>query len=147
MIDRSNLLSTYLRGSWFSQTNAYLIKHKTQRVLKKKLQLLLSKSHKGNIMFCNDNHQITAKFKIQSIRGILGLPRNILLNNNIDISIERLNLNLFKINYHIIQYNFTYEEYIYTIDNNLMFSSGILKDIGHNRYLGVIISSYIRLQN
>nr|YP_010937656.1 hypothetical protein RMF01_pgp114 [Palisada intermedia]WKW95771.1 hypothetical protein [Palisada intermedia] len=64
-----------------------------------------------------------------------------------EINLKQIENNLFKVNYTIIKSKYIYEEYIYLINNNLMFSIGILKNNHNYNYYGVAITSYIKLKN
>nr|ARW68284.1 hypothetical protein [Chondria sp. (in: red algae)] len=144
MIYSKNLSSRYFQGSWFSQTNVYMINSKKQKQFKRTLSLILNKTRKSNIKWFTNDNKMKAKF---NIHNTLKLHKNIFLNENINLTIKVLSINLLKVDYGIILNNFIYEEYIYMIHNNLMFSSGILKEIKHHKYLGIVISSYIKLNN
>lgn len=147
MINNKNLSSKYLSGSWLSQNTIYLIKNKTRKVRKQKL-LLFSIQINSNISEANCQHDFKLdKLNIENYRIILGLKDKISSNNNINISIEKLDIYTFKLNYDIKENNLIYEEYIDIINNNLMFSYSILKDKKYGKYLGIMTSSYIKVKN
>nr|YP_010851206.1 hypothetical protein Ycf58 [Aphanocladia delicatula]WGH14212.1 hypothetical protein Ycf58 [Aphanocladia delicatula] len=119
-------LLEYIKGNWFVQENFYFISNKKQKQCKARVNFLNSFSQ-NNILDIN-------KYCIENINDqifILKLKHDV---NNLVIS-KRMNY----IN------KFNYQEFIYIISNNFMISFIIVKNVQKNQYMGLKISSYIRL--
>nr|YP_009393294.1 hypothetical protein [Symphyocladiella dendroidea]ARW61856.1 hypothetical protein [Symphyocladiella dendroidea] len=114
-----------INGDWCLQENFYLLFYKQQKQYKERVSFLKnppdSKFHIFNFLIKNVNsHKSLFKLEKVTTNGItiIGINRNRQVN---------------------------YKEYIYLINNNFMISLIIIKNLHKKKYLGVKISSYIRL--
>ena len=147
MTYQTNLFNKYFQGSWYSQTNLYLMKEKIQKKSHDTLLLSLNKKTKNHITWHYDTNYIETMLNIKDLKFCAGYSATMFINKTISIFIEILNKNLFKVKYTSIIGNITYEEYIYSIDDNLIVSNGILKNTKDNQYIGLIVNSYIRIKS
>nr|WGH12822.1 hypothetical protein Ycf58 [Echinothamnion sp.] len=123
-----------IKGNWFLQENFYLINHKKQEKYKKKVSFL--KTFNNNNLFkkkTNNNLNINNYFienrdyKVFLFK-IKQNQKNLVINKTINYS-KRLK----------------YHESIYIISNNFMISLVIVTKLESKQYIGLKISSYIRL--
>lgn len=141
MTDQITLFHKYFRGSWYSQTNLYLIGEKIQKQSHNKLLLCFDKKTQNYITWYYNNNYTKTKLNVENIKFFSGF------NTTISLVIEILNKNLFRVKYTNVKESLIYEEYIYSIGNNLIISRGILKSTKNNQYIGLIMNSYIRIQS
>nr|ARW64135.1 hypothetical protein [Chondria sp. (in: red algae)] len=147
MINKNNFELKYFEGLWISQNNIYLMKNKTQRNWSKNLSFIYIQNTISKRALDNNIQQMVLDIYINSIKDISLISKRVNVKKKINLHIKKINRNLLQINYESINKTFTYEEYIYTINKNLVFSTGILKNKRHNKYLANTISSYIKRKN
>nr|YP_010170948.1 hypothetical protein K8K75_pgp118 [Chondria tumulosa]QSD57089.1 hypothetical protein [Chondria tumulosa] len=146
MTTNNNLVNRYLKGSWFSQTNIYILNTKQKKILTKQLCVTFNKV-KNTHKISNTNHnKITSNFNLNTSNLECKIAKISIMENKINAIIEMLNKNLFKFKSYINNNNLIYEEYLYIINNNLMFSTGTLKRLNDSKYLGITVNSYIKLK-
>nr|WGH13025.1 hypothetical protein Ycf58 [Echinothamnion sp.] len=119
-------LLEHIQGNWFLQENFYLILNKKQITYKERVNFFKN--------FSKNNTLDIAKYYIKNINNqifILKLEHNV---NQLVLSKRINNTN-----------KFNYQEFIYIISNNFMISLIIIKNLQKNQYMGLKISSYIRL--
>nr|YP_010851602.1 hypothetical protein Ycf58 [Echinothamnion hystrix]WGH14602.1 hypothetical protein Ycf58 [Echinothamnion hystrix] len=127
-------LLEHIEGNWFLQENFYFTMNKRQKKCKEKISFL-KKLKKSNIFRTNEKNLLNLhSYFIRNINNSTYL---------INVKGTKNYLVLFK------QFNDTkklsYKEYIYIISNNFMISLTIIKNLQKNNYIGLKISSYIRL--
>nr|YP_009398032.1 hypothetical protein [Gredgaria maugeana]ARW67218.1 hypothetical protein [Gredgaria maugeana] len=119
-------LLEHIKGNWFLQENFYFIFNKKQKKYKAKVNFFNN--------FSESNTFDINKYCIENTNDyifILKLKHNV---KNLVIS-KRIDNNN----------KFNYQEFIHMISNNFMISFIIVKNIEKNQYVGLKISSYIRL--
>nr|YP_010619259.1 hypothetical protein PNY92_pgp116 [Amplisiphonia pacifica]WAX03272.1 hypothetical protein [Amplisiphonia pacifica] len=123
-----NNLYTFLnriQGNWFLQENFYLLPNKQHTQNKERVSFL---KNSQNIRFDLPNFLIKninshkSLFKLEKAKANRMTIRSINRNGQVN-----------------------YKEYIYLINNNLIISLIIIKNSHKQTYLGIKISSYIRL--
>nr|YP_010851008.1 hypothetical protein Ycf58 [Aphanocladia stichidiosa]WGH14008.1 hypothetical protein Ycf58 [Aphanocladia stichidiosa] len=123
-----------IKGNWFLQENFYFTKNKKHKKCKEKISFLkklkkvnIFKTDKKNILNINN-------YYIENINNSTYLF-NIKATKNHLIVIKEFNN----------QKKIRHQEFIYIISNNFMISLTIIKNLSRNHYIGLKISSYIRL--
>nr|YP_010850810.1 hypothetical protein Ycf58 [Lophurella mutabilis]WGH13617.1 hypothetical protein Ycf58 [Lophurella mutabilis] len=121
----------HIEGNWFLQENFYFTMNKKQKKCKEKVSFFkkinMFKTNENNILnvnnyFINNIHNSLYVFNIQANTNYLTVMKQ--LNEKKEIR---------------------YKEFIYIISNNFMISLTIIKNLRKNQYIGLKISSYIRL--
>lgn len=138
-----------LEGNWIAQKNIYFLHNKRQYQYKEFINIInntqniniiknllyqysifiLNKENKNNILY--NNLSIYNKNIIKNLNKLI---------KNYDIDL--LTNKLLKVKLKLDQNNLIYYEYIYTINNNLKISIGLLKK--QNKYIATILTSYIK---
>nr|WGH13811.1 hypothetical protein Ycf58 [Lophurella pseudocorticata] len=124
----------HIEGNWFLQENFYFTVSKKQKRCKEKVSFL-KKLKKINMFKTNKNNRLNI--------------HNYFIEN-INSSTYLFNIQATK-NHLIIMKQFSekkklrHKEFIYIISNNFMISLTIIKNLQRNCYIGLKISSYIRL--
>nr|YP_010851403.1 hypothetical protein Ycf58 [Echinothamnion hookeri]WGH14403.1 hypothetical protein Ycf58 [Echinothamnion hookeri] len=124
----------HIEGNWFLQENFYFIVNKKQKKCKEKISFLKTLK-KSNIFKTSEKNLLNIQSDfIKNINNGAYLFNRQETKNNLVI---------------VKQFNNTkklsYKEYIYIISNNFMISLAIIKNSRKNQYIGLKISSYIRL--
>nr|ARW68691.1 hypothetical protein [Palisada sp.] len=137
------------QGRWFTQTNTYLLGTKRQKLHLKELNILITKIKDKGYIIKKDNRNTLLNIYNKDYDELLRIYKANNLNNRniVETNIGQIENNLFKVNYINIKNKYNYEEYIYLIHTNLMFSVGILKNRNNYSYYGIIITSYIKLKS
>nr|YP_010850612.1 hypothetical protein Ycf58 [Lophurella hookeriana]WGH13415.1 hypothetical protein Ycf58 [Lophurella hookeriana] len=127
-------LLEHIEGNWFLQENFYFTMNKKQKKCKEKVSFL-KKFKKINMFKTNENNILNIhNYFIEKINNSPYLF-NIQTKKNYLIVMNQLNE----------KKKLGYKEFIYIISNNFMISLTIIKNLRRNHYIGVKISSYIRL--
>nr|YP_010951731.1 Chromophore lyase CpcS/CpeS homolog [Laurencia elata]WMP12670.1 Chromophore lyase CpcS/CpeS homolog [Laurencia elata] len=134
-------------GKWFTQISTYLLKRKRHKLNLKELYILVNNTKNKSFIENNSDKHVSINVCKQELSKQLRIHKVNYLNTKMQINFKQIENNLFKVNYTIIKSKYIYEEYIYLIHNNLMFSIGILKSKYNYNYYGVTITSYIKLKN
>ena len=144
-----DFFTKYFQGRWFTQTNTYLIRTKKQKLYLKELNILTTNIEgKSYIKKKDDKNTLLNGYNTDCNQLLNVYKTNSLDKSNIvKTNIKQIENDLFKVNYLDIKDKYTYEEYIYLIHTNLMFSVGILKNKNRYSYYGIIITSYIKLKS
>nr|CRF40102.1 Hypothetical protein orf145 [Laurencia snackeyi] len=142
-----DFLTENCTGRWFTQISTYLLKRKKHKLNLKELCIIINKTKKqSSIENNNGKHTLINVCKPQLSKQ-LRINKVNYLNIKMEISLNQIENNLLKANYITINNKYIYEEYIYSIHKNLIFSIGILKSKDNYKYYGVTITSYIKLKN
>nr|YP_009397628.1 hypothetical protein [Dipterosiphonia australica]ARW66814.1 hypothetical protein [Dipterosiphonia australica] len=131
-----NLFSPNIIGNWFLQTNCYSLVYKKYH--KYNAKLYLSRTIRNNIFIKrikNNEKVILTLFYI-----FKGKKRKIIYE------IQKIKINLLLIKTLNNNVNSIYKEYIYIINSNLITSFATVKKIQDYQYLGLKVSSYIKLK-
>nr|ARW60185.1 hypothetical protein [Laurencieae sp.] len=147
MISTSDFFTVSFQGKWFTQTNTHLLKEKKQKVFLKELCILTNKAKDKSSITKKDENSVIINIDNRNFIKLLKVHKQTKLRVTINAIFQPINYNLFKINYSIIKNKYIYEEYIYFVNNNLMFSMGLVKSIYNNKYYGTVVTSYIRLMS
>nr|YP_009398238.1 hypothetical protein [Thaumatella adunca]ARW67424.1 hypothetical protein [Thaumatella adunca] len=146
-----NSSSKNFEGQWFLQENIYISKHKIQKTYKQELIVIKNNNNleiqskinkiKKNILYFNIN-KISKKLSQIKIVKI----NNLNIINHLNIKSDLSKFNLFKTSMFINNKSLNHEEYIYIINNNIIISVSLIKNLTNNIYLGIKMSSYIKLK-
>nr|YP_010618872.1 hypothetical protein PN064_pgp118 [Deltalsia parasitica]WAX02885.1 hypothetical protein [Deltalsia parasitica] len=112
-----------IKGNWFLQENFYFLDSKRQKQYREKVSFVKnSQNNKFNIVSFLFNYINSDKslFKLKKVKANI-------------VTITNKNRHIY------------YKEYIHIVSNNFMISLIIVKNLQKKKYLGVKISSYIRL--
>lgn len=134
-------------GKWFTQISTYLLKRKRHKLDLKELCIIVNNTNHKNFIENNGDKHVVINISKEKLSKLLIIHKVNYLNTKMEINFKQIENNLFKVNYKTIKRTYIYEEYIYLINNNLMFSIGILKKKYNYKYYGVTITSYIKLNN
>nr|YP_010619452.1 hypothetical protein PN189_pgp118 [Xiphosiphonia pinnulata]WAX03465.1 hypothetical protein [Xiphosiphonia pinnulata] len=125
MDNNLHILLNQIKGDWFLQENFYLLSNKQH------------KQHKERVSFVKNSQK--GQFHIFNF-----LTENINSHRSI-FKLEKVAINIVTVIRIHKNRQVNYKEYIYIINKNLMISLIIIKNLHKKKYLGVKISSYIRL--
>lgn len=150
IIDLNSFLKDF-RGKWVSQKNVYLLKNKQHKVYNDVLTISVEQS-KLNLynkltLFYSYNLKFLKMYSVNN-SNCYYLKYNKIGRSqkfHLDINLKVISSSLLKICCNINNINFVYEEYLYSINKNFKISIGLLKEINNKRYLGTIITSYIKV--
>lgn len=142
-----DFLTENFTGKWFTQISTYLLKRKRHQLNLKELYILINRTKNKSFIENNSDKYVSINVCKQELGKQLKIHKINYLNTQMEINLKQIENNLFKVNYTIIKSKYIYEEYIYLINNNLMFSIGILKNNHNYNYYGVAITSYIKLKD
>nr|YP_009944576.1 hypothetical protein [Osmundea sinicola]QFR99870.1 hypothetical protein [Osmundea sinicola] len=138
-----NFFDQHIEGKWLTQNNNYILNTKKRKSYLRELNIQVTQTpvishitskHTQNIMV-HINH--LCKNKVLRIYKI----------NHSKTTCEQIDHRLIKVNYTKIENKYYYEEYIYLFNANLIFSVGILKNKHKYNYIGIMITSYIKLND
>nr|YP_010951949.1 Chromophore lyase CpcS/CpeS homolog [Laurencia obtusa]WMP12888.1 Chromophore lyase CpcS/CpeS homolog [Laurencia obtusa] len=142
-----NFLTENFAGKWSTQISTYLLKRKRHNLKLKELYIFVNNTKNKSCIENTIDKHVSINVCAQELSKELRIHKVNYLNTKMEINFKQIENNLFKVNYTIIKSKYIYEEYIYLIHNNLMFSIGILKSKYNYNYYGVIITSYIKLKH
>nr|YP_009391629.1 hypothetical protein [Laurenciella marilzae]ARW59773.1 hypothetical protein [Laurenciella marilzae] len=142
-----DFITEYFTGKWFTQLSTYLVNTHKQELYLKDLDICITKIQNKNYIISKNYQSIAINISNETLNRELQLHKVNHLNNTIYVIFDRIEDNLFKINYTITRSKYTYEEYLYLINQNLMFSIGILRNKYNYGYYGIITTSYIKLKD
>lgn len=147
-----NLFFKDFEGKWLSQKNIYLLKNKKQKINNTLTKVLVNQD---NIILLNSqnlfysysldylNKNLLNNFYLEGIK----CNKNSLSEKlDLSINLKFISLNLLKINCILAKKNLQYEEYLYSASNNLKISLGLLKKLNYKKYIGIVITSYIKIR-
>nr|YP_010850414.1 hypothetical protein Ycf58 [Lophurella caespitosa]WGH13217.1 hypothetical protein Ycf58 [Lophurella caespitosa] len=127
-------LLEYIEGNWFLQENFYFTMNKKQKKCKEKISFF-KKLEKINTFKTKKNNTLSIyNYFIENIQNGRYLF-NIWKNKNYLIVMKQSSE----------KKKLEYKEFIYIISNNFMISLTIIKNLRSNHYIGLKVSSYIRL--
>nr|YP_010951516.1 Chromophore lyase CpcS/CpeS homolog [Laurencia catarinensis]WMP12455.1 Chromophore lyase CpcS/CpeS homolog [Laurencia catarinensis] len=133
-------------GEWFTQVSTYLLRRKIHKLNLKELYIIVNYTKNNSFIEDKTDQNVLINVCIQELSKQLRIHKADYLNTKIDIKLKQIENNLLKANYTTIKSKYVYEEYIYLIHSNLMFSIGILKNKYNYSYYGITITSYIKLK-
>nr|YP_009392250.1 hypothetical protein [Osmundaria fimbriata]ARW60812.1 hypothetical protein [Osmundaria fimbriata] len=153
MDTKFNTLLNSFQGKWFSQTNTYLLNSKKHKKYRKKIIVLIKNK------YINIYSQSLLKLYSNNVRlSNQLLYKNINITNNQTVFSGNLtNITKQKLNFKLINKNsmkmesqfflndIIYEEYLYQISHRFIISIGFLKSLSKFKYIGVTITSYIKI--
>nr|YP_010619841.1 hypothetical protein PNW48_pgp117 [Symphyocladia marchantioides]WAX03854.1 hypothetical protein [Symphyocladia marchantioides] len=125
MENNSYIFLDQMKGEWFLQENFYLLFDKQQKHYKERVSLLKNSPN--------------SKFDICSF-----LIENMSSDKSL-FKLEKINANVFTIVGVNRSKQIDYKEHVCLVNNNLMISFIIIKNLQKKKYLGVKASSYIKL--
>nr|YP_010619067.1 hypothetical protein orf130 [Pterosiphonia complanata]WAX03080.1 hypothetical protein orf130 [Pterosiphonia complanata] len=120
-----SILLNKIKGNWSLQENFYFILNRKQKKYKEQASFLKNlKNNKFNIYNCLIENANNKKliFKLEKVEKNLIIITNVHRNKKISS-----------------------KEYIYIISNNFMISLIIIKNLTKKQYIGLKVSSYIRI--
>lgn len=126
-----NKFSKYIKGEWLLQENFYLESNINIKNVKGKINFLQNSDNLLNI-FNSQNNNILKSLDFNNDSNIV-LEIKGIENNKLIAYMEKKNKTVY------------YQEKVYNTSNNIMISFGVLKNIKGNKYIGLKISSYIRV--
>nr|WMP11819.1 Chromophore lyase CpcS/CpeS homolog [Laurencia australis]WMP12030.1 Chromophore lyase CpcS/CpeS homolog [Laurencia australis] len=141
-----NFLAEKFDGKWSTQISTYLLRRKKYKLNLKELYIIVDNTSNKSFIESNSGKHVSINVCKQEFSKQLKIDKVNYLNAKIKINLKQIEKNLFKANYIIIKSKYIYEEYIYSINNNLMFSIGILKNKYNYNYYGITVTSYIKLK-
>nr|YP_009399493.1 hypothetical protein [Dictyomenia sonderi]ARW69099.1 hypothetical protein [Dictyomenia sonderi] len=125
MSENLHLLLNNIKGDWFLQENFYFLHNKKQKKYKERVSFL-------------KNSQNT---KFNTVDSII---KNINQQQS-GFKIEKVSKHFIAITHTDKNQQVNYKEYIYLINNNFIISLIMIKKLQKKHYVGLKISSYIRL--
>lgn len=140
-----NFFTTYIAGKWFAQNNIYLLNTKKRASYLRELNIIITKTHGENSISSQKTNNIAMNINNISLSKALKFYTTNNSNRTTPTTFKQIDNNLIKVNYATINNKYYYEEYMYLVNRNLIFSIGILKNKYKYSYSGVIITSYIKL--
>nr|YP_009393504.1 hypothetical protein [Bostrychia simpliciuscula]ARW62066.1 hypothetical protein [Bostrychia simpliciuscula] len=143
------IISLYLffkkfEGKWISQKNVYLLENRKQKTDNKITKISIN----PNSLFLLNKMNLFYSYNFKFLTNNIYLDYKQYNKTNLfkEFNLKLIETNLLKINCILIDKNLEYEEYLYSVSSNLKISVGILKELNYRKYIGIIMTSYIKIQ-
>lgn len=134
MNKKFNLFLKHIEGKWLLLENFHFLPKNNV------------KTQEGKVIFLQNYTVIKSLKKDDKKYDIIDINCfNSDQNNNSLSEIKSIKHNLLVISITKNNKNLSYKEHLYKISENIIISLGILKNIQNNEYIGLKISSYIRI--
>lgn len=141
-----NFFTQYIKGKWFVQNNIYLLSTKKRVSYLRELNIEVSQTSGVSYITNQNRKNIAININNQYSNKFLSIHTINKSNKTTKSTFKHTDNSFIKVNYATIKKKYYYEEYMYIVNTNLIFSIGILKNKYNYSYSGIIITSYIKLK-